>query len=491
MKPSLLSAHTLLKGEFVTPLNQLPSLHVMGGSESWFYGRVPEYLWIGLIFREFERKEGLKKSLEVVSKLHDLAPTLKTPRMSEILKLDSQIQEKFYDFLLTVIPKKALAPLTVYLTLTRAPVFVRYFFCKELKIRDRSKTITELMRSLSDHQSFESTDIRYIVLFFAFISGLLSFTETELNNLELYATLPHDDERMRSIRPPVRVREMMILATEQTNSQYLREFWDCLSEITECEAYMVAFPKENRDISSYMENLHAIFRYLKDLFLSTKRLDDKMIVLLGIATYSYKQLKECSDHNLFNSIFGRGCVRVLIEDLIMMKYLVKKEAEHKNIWKDYQFYGLGMYKLVLTKHRDHPSSKESHFEKIYIEALVNQYKDEEFLNMDTRYFDKQNIRKKADVVDENKLYGLYYDYDSSYVHGFWGAIRESTLLSCNNPAHKFHCIPDIEGDIRLKTVLPDCIMVMNKTIKFLNEIYGIPSDLMKEVIDFESQLAEL
>ena len=102
-----------------------------------------------------------------------------------------------------------------------------------------------------------------------------------------------------------------------------------------------------------------------------------------------------------------------------------------------------------------------------------------------------NIRKKADVVDENELYGLYYDYDSSYVHGFWGAIRESTLLSCNNPAHKFHCIPDIEGDIRLKTVLPDCIMVMNKTIKFLNEIYGIPSDLMKEVIDFESQLAEL
>ena len=29
--------------------------------------------------------------------------------------------------------------------------------------------------------------------------------------------------------------------------------------------------------------------------------------------------------------------------------------------------------------------------------------------MDTKYFDKQNIRLKAESVDEKNLFGLYYD----------------------------------------------------------------------------------
>ena len=103
--------------------------------------------------------------------------------------------------------------------------------------------------------------------------------------------------------------------------------------------------------------------------------------------------------------------------------------------------------------------------------------------MDTKYFGKQNIRLKAESVDEKNLFGLYYD--SSFEHGLWGAIRESSLVKCNNPAHKYHCIPDIEDETRLKTVLPDCIMVMNKTVSFLNELYGIPEQLLNEVINFE------
>lgn len=168
-----------------------------------------------------------------------------------------------------------------------------------------------------------------------------------------------------------------------------------------------------------------------------------------------------------------------------MKYLVKNESSHENIWRDYQLYGLGLYKLVLARFRENDVSEQAHFDEKYIEALVNEFKEEEFINMDTKYFDKQNIRLKAESVDEKILYGLYYDYDSSFEHGLWGAIRESSLLKCNNPAHKYHCIPDIEDQNRLKTVLPDCIMVMNKTLLFLDEMYGIPEQVLSEVINFE------
>ena len=235
----------------------------------------------------------------------------------------------------------------------------------------------------------------------------------------------------------------------------------------------------------YMENLHEIFAYLCELFTSSSPLDERMNVLLGIATYSYKRLKEAYDHNLFNTISGRSCIRVLIENYIMMKYLVKNESSHENIWRDYQLYGLGLYKLVLARFRENDVSEQAHFDEKYIEALVNEFKEEEFINMDTKYFDKQNIRLKAESVDEKILYGLYYDYDSSFEHGLWGAIRESSLLKCNNPAHKYHCIPDIEDQNRLKTVLPDCIMVMNKTLLFLDEMYGIPEQVLSEVINFE------
>ena len=491
MKPSPLSAHSFLNGEFVTPFNSIPSLHIMNDEESWFYGRLPEYLWIGLIFKSFERKEGLKKLLNIASKLHEFAPTLKTLRMSEILKLETRVQEKFYDFLLTVISRKTLAPLTLYLTLTKFPVFTKYFFCKELNVEERCKTITETMRSLGDHQSLDATDLRYIVLCFSLIVESLCLSGKELKDLELYSILAHEDDKMRYLRPFVRVSELMVLSFEKPCSKYLQNFWQCLSEITECEVYMILFPNEERDTVLYMEKLHSIFVYLSKLLTSSRCTDEKMLVLLGIATYSYKRLKECSEHNLFNSIYGRSCVRILIEDLILMKYLVSNEATHENIWRDFQFYGIGQYKLILARHREKISPKESHFDPVYIEALVNEYKNEEFINMDTKYFDKQNIRQKAEMVNEKDLYGLYYDYDSSYEHGLWGAIRESALLVCNNPAHRYHCIPDVEDKIRLKTVMPDCVMVMNKTLQFLDEIYGIPEDLLKEVKDFESQLVTL
>lgn len=491
MKPSPLSAHRFLNGEFVTPFNSIPSLHIMNDEESWFYGRLPEYLWIGLIFKSFERKEGLKKLLNIASKLHEFAPTLKTLRMSEILKLETRIQEKFYDFLLTVISRKTLAPLTLYLTLTKFPVFTKYFFCKELNVEERCKTITETMRSFGDHQSLDATDLRYIVLRFSLIVKSLCLPGNELKDLELYSILAHEDDKMRYLRPFVRSSELMVLSFEKPCSKYLQNFWQCLSEITECEVYMILFPNEERDTVLYMEKLHSIFVYLSKLLTSSRCTDEKMLVLLGIATYSYKRLKECSEHNLFNSIYGRSCVRILIEDLILMKYLVSNEATHENIWRDFQFYGIGQYKLILARHREKISPKESHFDPVYIEALVNEYKNEEFINMDTKYFDKQNIRQKAEMVNEKDLYGLYYDYDSSYEHGLWGAIRESALLVCNNPAHRYHCIPDVEDKIRLKTVMPDCVMVMNKTLQFLDEIYGIPEDLLKEVKDFESQLVTL
>lgn len=324
-----------------------------------------------------------------------------------------------------------------------------------------------------------------MALYFNLLSGKIHLQKEQIELLGVYPNTDHDAEIMKAARPTVRSIEMMILTFEEPDSNYIKNFWRCISEMTDCSIFTIEFPTEKRDITAYMENLHSVFVYLSELFTGAEPLDEKLKVLIGIATYSYKRLKEIYQHDLFNSISGRSCVRVLIEDYIMMKYLVKNETLHDNIWRDYQYYGIGLYKLVLARHRESEIKNECHFDEQYIEAIVNEFKEEEFINMDTKYFDKHNIRIKAETVGEKELYGLYYDYDSSFEHGLWGAIRESALLKCNNPAHQYHCVPDTEDETILKTVLPDCIMIMNKTVLFLNDMYGIPDNTLKEVVNFD------
>ena len=453
--------------------------------KSWAYGRMPEYLWIGLLLNYYGRDEGLRKAYGIISVLHALAPDLYTARMSQILKLRTDIQNSFYDYIVSVGAKEVLAPLTIFITASKFPTFAEHFYCPDQSVEDRCNSIINTMRKIMNHQSYESTDMRFVSLWFYLLSGKMHIPKEQIDLLSIYPRSSHKDEIMRTIRPTVRSLEMMILTFMETDSTYLKEFWRCVSEMTKCSPFVLEFPEENRSITAYMEKLYDVFSYLSDLFISTDPLDEKMNVLLGIATYSYKRLKEIYEHQLFNAISGRSCIRVLIENYIMMKYLVKNESSHDNIWRDYQLYGIGLYKLVLSRYRESSFAGESHFDEKYIEILVNEFKNEEFINMDTRYFDNQAIRLKADCVGEKQLYGLYYDYDSSYEHGLWGAIRESSLLKCDNPAHKYHCIPDINDEIRLKTVLPDCIRVMNKTLAFLNDLYGIPEQLLSEVINYE------
>ena len=203
-------------------------------------------------------------------------------------------------------------------------------------------------------------------------------------------------------------------------------------------------------------------------------------------TYSFKRLEEAEIHNLYNSISGRSIVRSLIENYIMMKYLIHHEKEKSNIWSEYEQYGIGQYKLVLSRHRAEQNTRESHVNTDMLEFICNEFKIEESTDMDTKYFNKDNIRIKAKEVYESELYGLYYDYDSAYEHGLWGAIRESSLVKCDNPAHQYHCVPDLENKIILKSVFDDCVHVMNKTLLFINEHYSISDNLLMELKGWEN-----
>lgn len=221
---SKLSEYTFKKGEFITPMNSLSMMKEFEDEKSWTYGRMPEYLWIGLIFKCFGREEGLKKLNGIISVLHKLAPELYSARLSQILKLDKDVQEKFYDYIVFIGAKESLSPLTIFLTASRAPIFAEYFYCPEKNIEDRCETIIQTMRDIMDHQSYESTDIRFVVLYFSLLSGKIHMQKEQVELLEKYPALKHTDEIMCLARPTVRSLEMMILTIEKPDSAYLKDF---------------------------------------------------------------------------------------------------------------------------------------------------------------------------------------------------------------------------------------------------------------------------
>lgn len=181
-------------------------------------------------------------------------------------------------------------------------------------------------------------------------------------------------------------------------------------------------------------------------------------------------------NTLGNSILGRHGIRTVIEIYIMLKYLLKRENDNPKIWEEYKLYGISKYKLVLLKTREcNPFDITSHFSLPFVEMLVNEIRWEEFIDVDLNYFDRQGIRDKSIDVGEKKLYDLFYDYDSSFAHGLWGAVRESSMLQCNNCDHQFHSVPDIFNYQNLPDVMSDGNKIILMLYTLLANIYDIPS----------------
>jgi hypothetical protein len=484
LQHSKLEEHKFKRGKFITPWNDM--IGDKGKMQSWSLERLPEYIWIGLIFKKYGRRIGLEKCYLAVKKLKTLDDKINVPAISKIFLMAEKEQEEYWSYLRELIGNETLSPLTVIYTYRRQSVFNKIFHDDKQDYANKLSIICKVLKDGFDGHSHFAADIRFVVLYFSLLQGRLSVPEHVLNTIIEYPKLEYDDEMMRLVRPTIRSMEMTMLEMDPTNKHHLQEFWERISEMSDCENFYIEYVESADNAESYIEYLCEIFEYLSQVFVTTEPLNEKYLVILGISTYAYKRVNELVEHNLYNEISGRSIIRNIIEDYIMLKYLQLHESEHTNIWNEFQYYGIGLYKLIMTRERANPCSLDgSHVNYRLLELLVNEYQDEEFINMDTSYFDKQNIRIKAKEVGEEELYGLFYDYDSSFEHGLWGAVRESALLKCNSPAHQYHCVPDYANKQKLPSVWSDCVRVMNKILEFMNEYITIPEILLNEVKRFE------
>lgn len=473
MNNSKLSQHEFKKGKFITPLNRIENLK----EDSWFKDSVPEYIWIALILRGYGKKRGIEICSKVISFIISNNFRLSSLRMSEILSSSYTQQLETWKYVESLVGSNILAPLTTLYTVSTYPAFSNVFINSGIDYDTRIKALRSTVHDIANHQSYLSTDIRFVILLFFIKTGQMNMPGNIQDLFFQYPTLSHDDEQMRLIRPCIRSSEISIRRISKKDNEFISRFWEDISKMVDCELFYIEYDANHEDSKTTLNKYHQLLEYYSTVFSTTHMFSVKFEVLIGIVTYSYKRFSELVEHELYNEISGRSIVRSLIESYIMLKYLLLHEIDHDNIWDDFKAYGIGQYKLISCRKIEKYEGKDlssCHVPLDYLPILVNEYKNEEFTNMDTNYFEKKGIREKAIEVAEKELFDLYYDYDSAFEHGLWGAIRESSMLACNESCHRFHTIPDTDNVQKMKSVWHDSVMIMEKIFSVLQSVYGSP-----------------
>lgn len=476
-----LNGHKFHSGVFVAPFNTIEGLSPC----NWFVERVPEYLWLGLLLNSFEdRKLGLQKIMQLLQRVSLVSQNIENPALSKIFELSNLAQLQIYQTIENLKLKEPLLPLNLVYSYSEYADFSKFIVGEKYDYVICQEVLESVIRKMNHPQSEFTTDVKFLVLFYRLCSGCLRVSKETLDGLSLYPIIDHSDERMRSIRPLIRSMEMTF---SECNRAFVDDFWRKCGAMFECKPYILKYERDATDeiVEKYTVFVKNVFLYYGDLYRITNPLDNKMLVLLGMATYSYKRFLEIVEHDLFNTISGRSIVRVLIENFIMMKYLLKENPQNSKIWEEYQSYGMGELKLVTERFPENgiePDAK-THFDLNYLNILVDVYKNRMLQNMDTRTFKGGNAKQKFETVGEKELY-LIYDYDSAFEHGLWSAIRESSLLACDAPGHQFHCVLDVENQQKMKSVWHDVVLVMNKTIKLLVDEFGISDELKKRMPEY-------
>lgn len=139
----------------------------------------------------------------MITKLHELNPTINAPTISNILFMEDIKQEQFWNFVKEEIKEKVLAPLTIIYTYRRHKIFNKIFRNNE-DYNIKVNRICDVLKKGFDGHSFFATDIRFVVLYFVLLQGRLHVPSHILEIICEYPHIEHEDERMRLVRPTIR-----------------------------------------------------------------------------------------------------------------------------------------------------------------------------------------------------------------------------------------------------------------------------------------------
>lgn len=158
-----LKDHKMKNGKFVSPWNDL-DINIT--ENPWFQNRLPEYIWLALIFDKFERTEALKRCWDIMLSFQE--KNVRSLCMSELLAYESQQQKDIWNIVSKFAGKETISPLTVIFTRSKYADFSNCFSCITSSVDNRLEKIESVLKKhpfikLTFQQTYGS--LSYIILF--------------------------------------------------------------------------------------------------------------------------------------------------------------------------------------------------------------------------------------------------------------------------------------------------------------------------------------
>lgn len=468
MKNSTIKQHKQIGKELVPPFMQEPLGSIMHLC-SWSKERLPEYIWIGILRNSCNNKKDYFKKFYHLKEY--MLKTLEEPtdKFSTILKLKREDKISLFEKIKEVFGDKVLDPIIIVSNFDKD--LRDSFLDKSNTNNKRISTINEIIKKMYDRHCDFAMDVRYSALILKI--NKIYFPSNDMiikDAIQKYPLLENDNPLIDMYKISLSSLEGMDFF--DSTYDYSKYFYEEMYLMTDCNPKIIVYPK-----TGDIDLLTTKIRELKKLILKSEEIksDDKRDVIVGNIVYIYKIVKEIIDNNLYDSIVSRFVLRTITEVIVNIKFLCSQEKDNPDIWEAFKDYGNSKYKMIYKRIEEGTTLNDNckHFDEVMLKLLANETKSEEFLKVSFKDFADKNVRQKFILVDEKDLYDTYYDYDTCFTHGYWGAIRESSLLTCDNPAHNYHSVADTECNQKLINCCDDLIFLIDKIIVIMDSELGV------------------
>jgi hypothetical protein len=438
---------------------------------SWKDERLPEYIWAALLRTQLGQDHFMELIREVLNVVFENKESYKgfDPSLTQLSQLDdNQFSELLSPVFSSDEYSRLLSPLLLFNNLPGRSSWINHIPAAESEMEWNALQATVFEHT--DHQSQESTDVRWFRLMCYVLSG-----QMKMPTLEMYEELiayPNKFDQ-RKVRPTVRANENALTALEEDTSgpsPWASEFWKGCFEGTDCTE-PVTFASDRTLASPTLQQADSVRKQLVEIYNS--QLKDELVnakneTVFGIAAYAISTFKQLLILNNSMHTIGYLGLRTLLELLINLSYL--RAHDHELEWVKFRSYGTGQAKLSFLKFDDADNDLPEFADIRMLDILSNEDQWMEFSNIDVGHWGQTNLRRMSTEVGLKDLYDKYYDWSSAFVHGNWAALRSSQYGICANPLHRFHRLLS-ESDVAQSDVIPDAAELTNLILEITEKFY--------------------
>ncbi len=451
-------------------------------TSSWFDERLPEMLWAAIVIGNTEREVALK-FFRHVGEFVENNPECANITINGISQL-SDVKRKALINHISVFSKEIndnLRALLLFPELPNADDWAEY-----LDKPDDEKDWHKVMDGIAKtfwHQSQEATDCRWVKVLCQILGGKMKFTRAMEDTVRGILEYPNYGD-LRKIRPTIRASEIAPdPALKGQKSDWAEYFWKYCFDNIGCipeEAANKKLQKRQENLAAeiesnrkhYFDQTVKIRNELINHFFETSKvstIDSRHEGAFGITLFALSLYIETIFYKTSLSITGRLGLRALVESYITITYLLNKEKSEPKVWDDYRTYGAGQLKLIYLKLQE-IKDKPKCVSLEEMDNLANEDKWVEFIPINLGHWDSANLRTMSEEVKLKNLYDKFYNYTSGFMHGSWGAVRESAYQKCINPLHRYHRVPTYDLPL-MPSIQDDAMEIMNSILDCLSEAY--------------------